>query len=476
MTWTVTITGEHWHRLHRHLFPGDDDEHAAVLRCGLAGSRLLVREVIPAVDGHDYIPGIASYRQLKADFVVDNAMRFSEDASVYIAVHNHGGSNHVAFSDTDLRSHERSYPAILQLTGAPAVGALVFAENAVAGDIWAAGGTRHPIERLIVTGPARHELQPRTLAAADVAPEYDRQSLMFGRAGQDVLRRQKVAIIGLGGAGSLINELVARLGVGHIILIDADRIEPSNLSRVVGATRHDTRPWLTDPRRPAWVRRIGERKRAPKVKIAERVARQAAPGIRVDTIISDVEEPGVWEHLTGCDHIFLAADSHTARLLVNAIAHQYLIPVSQVGAKVNNNESTGEVTAVFAVSRLVEPGRACLRCNGLISPTKLTEEATPAADKERQRYVDDSNVHAPSVITLNAVAASTAVNDWLMRTVGLAQRPDIPDWVTVDALNGEFNLDGTRQEPDCPWCGPSRFGRGDAAALPVKLRQRPAEG
>lgn len=469
MSWTMTISGAHWAELNAHIFPGDRDEHGAVLRCGIAGSRLLVREVIRAVDGRDYVPGTSSYRRLTADFITGQALRFAEDNSVYVAVHNHGGDDEVEFSDIDLGSHERSYPALLQITGAPAVGALVFAKNAVAGDIWTADGARRPLEKLVIAGPFRRELYPAPRARQAALPAYNRQALLFGAAGQDILRRQKIAIIGLGGAGSLINEEVARLGVGHLILIDADRIETSNLSRVVGATRFDAHTWLTGEDRPAWMRQLGGRLTAPKVRIGKRVAKQASRHARVDIVRSNVEDAGVWKQLTDCDHIFLAADSHTARLLVNAIAHQYLIPVTQVGAKAQV-EGAGDVAAVYSVSRLIEPGQTCLRCNGLISSTKLTQEATPPAERKRQRYVDDADVHAPSVIALNAVAASIAVNEWLMRTVGLARRAITPDWVTVDALHGEYNLDGARQDQDCPWCGPRRYGQGDALELPVKIR------
>ena len=62
---------------------------------------------------------------------------------------------------------------------------------------------------------------------------------MFGAAGQHILQASKVAVVGLGGVGSLVAEQLARLGVGNIVLIDPDEIESSNLSRVVGATRVD---------------------------------------------------------------------------------------------------------------------------------------------------------------------------------------------------------------------------------------------
>src|SRR4051794_5098643 len=111
VNWTIVITGSQWKTLRSHLFPGDGDEHGAVLRCGIAdtpsGTRLLVREVIPAEDGIDYVPGTTGYRKLTADFIAGRAFEFAEDKSAYVAVHCHGGWDRVAFSGTDMASHER---------------------------------------------------------------------------------------------------------------------------------------------------------------------------------------------------------------------------------------------------------------------------------------------------------------------------------------------------------------------------------
>jgi hypothetical protein len=472
MSWAIVITGAQWETLRSHLFPGDRDEHGAVLRCGIArtpsGTRLLVREVIPAIDGVHYVEGTHGYRKLTAEFITGQAFAFAEDESAYLAVHCHGGTDTVRFSATDMASHERGYPGLLQLIGGPAVGALVFAERAVAGDIWTPNGARHSVDRLIITDPTRDELRPVPLDSHPVDQRYNRQALLFGANGQAVLARQKIAVIGLGGAGSLISEQLARLGVGHLVLIDADRIEESNLSRVVGARRFDARTWMTASARPAWVQQLGKRWSSPKVAIARRVAKAASQGIVLETVVGSVEDPGVAALLTDCDHIFLAADTHTARHVVNAIAHQYLIPVTQVGAKVTVEPVTGTVTSVFSVSRLITPGNGCLWCNSLVSRSRLTDEGKSETERVRQRYVDDDDIHAPSVITLNAVAASIAVNEWMLRTVGLGQRELKPDWLLLDSLTGQWWVDETTKSPTCRWCGPDRFGIGDAKPLPVK--------
>jgi tRNA A37 threonylcarbamoyladenosine dehydratase len=57
---------------------------------------------------------------------------------------------------------------------------------------------------------------------------------VFGDRGQALLAAQKVGVIGAGGAGSLVVEYLARLGVGHLVVVDPERIETTNLPRVVG--------------------------------------------------------------------------------------------------------------------------------------------------------------------------------------------------------------------------------------------------
>jgi len=48
---------------------------------------------------------------------------------------------------------------------------------------------------------------------------------------QEKLKSGKVAIAGLGGLGSNIAVMLARIGVGKLLLVDFDKVEPSNLNR-----------------------------------------------------------------------------------------------------------------------------------------------------------------------------------------------------------------------------------------------------
>ena len=451
--------------LRAHLFQGDGDEHGAVIGASAVatarGLRFLGRRLFLAVDGVDYLPGQRGYRMLTADFVRQCALACADDGLAYLAVHNHPGTGSVAFSGDDMASHRRGYPALLDILDGPPVGALVFAHQAVAGDIWLSKQNQLELDHAVVVGRTQETMypSPRTLSGTD--PQYDRQVRLLGERGQDILSAQKVGIIGAGGAGSLFSEYLARLGIGHLVVVDFDRLDVTNLPRVVGARRSDLRPkWL-----PASIARLLRYKAKHKVDIAKRVAQEANPRIQFEAIAGDITHSAVAQRLVDCDAIFLAADTMQARLVVNALCHQYLIPTWQVGAKVQVDLPTGKIQDVFSVVRQLVPGETCLWCNELIDSTRLAEEAASPEQRQAQRYVDE--VPAPSVITLNAVAVAHAVNDYLFAVLGLLDADQRVTWTKCRPLEPQPAIELPRQDPMCPECV-GRLGMGALKPLPVR--------
>jgi len=67
---------------------------------------------------------------------------------------------------------------------------------------------------------------------------YSRHLLLpdVGWEGQERLLRAKVVIVGAGGLGSPVGYYLAAAGVGTIGVVDADRVEPSNLQRQIAHT------------------------------------------------------------------------------------------------------------------------------------------------------------------------------------------------------------------------------------------------
>jgi hypothetical protein len=475
--WDLTFPQALYRDLHAHLFPGDGDEHGAIILAGVHirkdRVRLLARDLVLAQDGVDHVPGRRGYKMIRAEFIHPLIRRARDERLVLLTVHNHGGRDRVAFSPADLASHERGYPALLDIARGMPVGALVFAENAIAGDIWLPGEDRTPLDVGVVLGSRRELLRPEPLAARRDRPAaiYDRQVRLFGCAGHAQLAAARVGIIGLGGAGSILAELLARLGVGRFVLVDPDRADVSNLPRLIAARRSDA--LLSEalaarfgPLSPA-LRLLRRRK----VDLARRNIRRANPSAQVQRIFSDVTRPTAAEALKACDFLFLAADQMSARLVFNALVQQYLIPGIQVGARVVADQETGVVEDVYAVERWVQAGHGCLWCNGLIDPNRLQLEAIGQADRPAGAY--GAEEPAASVASLNAISTSQAVNSFQMFLTGLARSDADLGYRRYRALSGRLTLTEPTRIDGCSECGlgrESRRARGDEVALPLRSR------
>ena len=279
---SLRLTSELAAALEKHLFPGDGDEHGAVIGAAVVetenGCRLLGRRLFLAEDSVDYVPSTSGYRMLSADFVRRCALACADEGLAYLAVHNHFGGDSVEFSDTDIASHQRGYPALLDILDGPPVGGLVFAGKSVAGDIWMSADQQRKLSCAAIVGRSQALWYPAPPRPADADPLYDRQVRLFGDRGQEILASQKVGIIGAGGTGSLINEYLARLGVGHLIVVDYDRLDETNFPRVVGARLSD----LGAGSRWGPLSKLIRRRPAYKVSISERVAREANRDIEYD--------------------------------------------------------------------------------------------------------------------------------------------------------------------------------------------------
>ncbi|WP_439360095.1 ThiF family adenylyltransferase [Bradyrhizobium sp. DASA03007] len=468
--WRLILPEKMKAELFAHLFPGDGDEHGAIILAGICqtdrGLKLVARELHVAVDGKDYIPGRRGYRMLKAEFIQSRILRARDLKLAYLAIHNHGGTTSVGFSADDFASHERGYPSLLDISRGMPVGALVFAHSAVAGDLWFEGLTRAPLMEAVVIGQRRELLHPspRTVVSNTVV-EYDRQARLFGDTGQAILRSLRVGIIGAGGAGSILAELLGRLGVGEIVLADPDRAEITNLPRLIAARRIDAIiDWLPSKLQTRFARY--------KVDMAARNIRRANRSAKVTPLRSNFLDKHVAKHFVDCDYIFLAADTMGARLLFNAIVQQYGVPGVQVGAKVPLS-SSGEVGDVFCVARKVMPGYGCLWCNGLINPARLQDEAISDETRQGYSYVADPQVTAPSVITLNAIACAHAADEFLFHVTGLKNPEANEDWLRWNSRKGAAGYDRPRRDMTCLECSTvddSRLGRGDFFSLPTRVK------
>ena len=79
--------------------------------------------------------------------------------------------------------------------------------------------------------------------------QHSRTEMMLGEEGVRRLFAARVAVFGVGGVGGYAVEALARAGVGHIELIDSDRVSPSNINRQIIATHNTVGMYKTEAMR-----------------------------------------------------------------------------------------------------------------------------------------------------------------------------------------------------------------------------------
>lgn len=70
------------------------------------------------------------------------------------------------------------------------------------------------------------------LPPEDINDPFDRQKCIFGWK-QDIIKKQRCLVLGVGGIGCTVALSLMRLGVGNIILVDYDKVETTNLNRQI---------------------------------------------------------------------------------------------------------------------------------------------------------------------------------------------------------------------------------------------------
>ncbi len=123
---------------------------------------------------------------------------------------------------------------------------------------------------------------------------YERQRELFRAEGQLRLLRARVAVIGCGGLGGALFEILVRLGVGRILAVDPDICSESNLNRQVLVTLEN----------------LGR----AKVEAAAERAAKLNPAVRVGTVALPFQDPAVEPHLAACNLVFDALDMISGRL------------------------------------------------------------------------------------------------------------------------------------------------------------------
>ncbi len=137
---------------------------------------------------------------------------------------------------------------------------------------------------------------------------YDRQIMIFGKEGQEKLKKAKVAVVGVGGLGSPVAYYLAAAGIGTLLLIDEQKPELSNLNRQI---LH-------------WEEDLG---RNPKPLSAKWKLERFNSDIKIETFVGKLTRENIEEVLEGVDIIVDCLDNFETRFLLDEYSQRKGIPL-----------------------------------------------------------------------------------------------------------------------------------------------------
>ena len=171
---------------------------------------------------------------------------------------------------------------------------------------------------------------------------FQRTKILLGEEKFLKLTSSTVAIFGIGGVGSFTAEALARSGVGHLVLIDKDNIDATNINRQIHA--------LTST--------VGK----SKVEVMRDRILQINPAAKVDTVQKFYlpEEDAKNFFICDYDYVVDAIDTITAKInLVVECERRGLKIISSMGAGNKFNPTKFKVTDIYKTS--VDPVAKVLR-------------------------------------------------------------------------------------------------------------------
>jgi molybdopterin/thiamine biosynthesis adenylyltransferase len=431
---------------------GDVESAGVILAERLDSGTLLARRLL-AVPNDGY--SIRRIDQLRIDPVMFNRLiREARDRHLSVfTIHTHPGTERPWFSCADDAGDARLMPSLFAQMYGPH-GSLVVAglTRVPVGRAWTAPGTLQPIGIRLVGSTL--DVFPATPPTAGKEAWFDRQRLALGEHGNALLRELHVGIVGLGGTGSVVLTQLAHLGVGHLTLLDGDRVEESNVSRILGATRHDAGM--------GW-----------KVDVAARYVERLGLGTAVRVLRGHLGADVSLTALQGCDAIFSCVDRHTPRALLNRLAYDCAVPVIDVGSAFRVDVG-GRVVAGAGRVVVIGPERPCLACWGHLDPTRLRQEAMPREERSQlanEGYIQGADIPQPSVVAFNTTVAGAAVIELLRLVTRFAGADDPPLRLAFDFLTGTVRRNRLASTDACRIC---RRATSEPPPLPSVTRSHSA--
>ena len=275
--------------------------------------------------------------------------------------------------------------------------------------------------------------EPPPIPTAPDPDRYSRQVLFagIGAAGQALLARAHVTIVGVGATGAATASLLARAGVGRLTLIDRDFVEPSNLQRQILFDEQDALLSM------------------PKAEAARRKIAQFNSSVEVEAHVTDLTPENIHALCAPAGLLLDCTDNFETRYLLNDFAVQQAKPWIYAGA-VGSYAAGMTILPRGLHAGVVCPPTACLACLFPAPPTGAIETC------------DTAGILAMAV-NLAASVQSTEALKLLTHQPQLIRRT----FFSTDLwLNTRAEISTATSDPGCAVCVGRVFSHLEGAARP----------
>ena len=395
----LVMTANQHASLKDHLFPGDNLEAAAILICAQAGmkkQKFCVRNVILvphdacALREKDRISWPGDYLEKGFD-ITENT-----DNSIFL-IHSHPGGL-FDFSDCDDNSDQDVIPCIFHGAESKANfhGSAIMTPN---GKIKARMYNRNVISREIdLVYSVGHEV-------INLSDRQIEKSMAFTESMANDLSSLTACIVGVSGTGSIVAEMLSRLGIGKITLIDFDVVEQKNLNRILNSTVKDAE------------------EESLKTEMFAKSIKSHHPHTEVTTFSVPVNNYNAIFNISDADVIFSCVDSIEGRHYCDLMCKAFLCPLIDIGVTIPTSFKDKNIRIADVCGRIdyIHPDGPSLSDRKVVTPELLRREyLEKVAPNEleaqvKEGYIKGLHQEAPSVISINMRAAADGVNEWLSR-------------------------------------------------------------
>jgi molybdopterin/thiamine biosynthesis adenylyltransferase len=415
--------------LRHRLLDGQECETFALLlgKCTSTDGHMVVRvgEVIyPRSD--DYAGQSVASLRLNREFIYRHLVRMQQESryDTVIDVHTHPFCQSAAsFSAVDDEDEIVFHHWLSETLGAVGYASIVLSQSDYSARVWEMdSGRTVPTSAQVKTqivaevwpcadaddggraAPDPHELETGFLARSTLALGLDNM--------RKLATDQTITVVGVGGLGSAIAENLIHLGFPALQLIDPDRVELTNLNRIVGAYYSD-----------AIQNRL-------KVDVVREHLLKINPVARVQGYAIGVEDDAALAVLMRSDWVIVATDNHFSRYHVQNKALELGLPL--ISAGVNITVENGQIADWSGEVIVARSGDGlCLNCLGRINPTQVAahkhKDYGIGEELVRRGYVAGHDVKEPAVKTLNSIVAALSAD--VMLNQFTQRQPHHPIWV-----------------------------------------------